>query len=176
MKRPSRDEIIRLLDLSPLPDEGGWYRQTYRAETDYSQGRAVSTAIYYFLDADPDCFSAIHRLPSDEIWHFYTGDPVRLVILGTPFQGDAAGESGAPSFAAKDIILGTDLAAGERVQYVVPGGAWFGAYLLPGGEYALMGTTVAPGFEFSDYEEGSREKLLREFPGSADEIVRLTRV
>jgi len=161
--KPSRDEIIGLLGLSPLPDEGGRYRQTYRSEAEYADGRAVSTAIYYFLDSDPDCFSAIHRLPSDEIWHFYLGDPVRLVLLD-------------PSGSTKELILGNDLTAEERVQYVVPAGVWFGAHLRPGGEYALMGTTVAPGFEFSDYEGGSRADLVRKFPQAADDIVRLTRV
>ncbi|MFP4564088.1 MAG: cupin domain-containing protein [Spirochaetia bacterium] len=161
--KPSRDEIIGLLGLSPLPDEGGWYRQTYRSEAEYADGRAASTAIYYFLDSDPDCFSAIHRLPSDEIWHYYVGDPVRLVILE-------------PHGSTKEITLGNDLTAEERVQYVVPAGVWFGAHLLPGGKYALMGTTMAPGFEFSDYEEGSRADLVCKFPQAADDIVRLTRV
>jgi hypothetical protein len=176
MNRPSRDEILRLLDLHPLPDEGGWYRQTYRADTEFGEGRAASTAIYYFLDSDPDCFSAIHRLPSDEVWHFYLGDPVRLVVLDPRPEDTASDEGKTSPKIGGEIILGSDLAEGQYLQYVVPAGVWFGAYLISGGEYALMGTTVAPGFEFSDYEEGSRELLLREYPSSAKEILRLTRV
>lgn len=170
MTRPSAEQIIRQLGLEPLKGEGGRFRQTYRAGTvvpadslppNFTNNRPVSTAIYYFLDSDPDCFSAMHRLPSDELWHFYLGDPVKLVVLG-PADG-------------KEVVLGHNISAGEHVQFVVPAETWFGAYLLPKGEYALMGTTVAPGFDFADYEEGSRTELISRFPGFKREILRLTR-
>jgi predicted cupin superfamily sugar epimerase len=163
------DEIRKHLKLQPHPAEGGYFAETYRSEhllspnalpAGYPGARSVSTAIYYLLT--PDSFSAMHRLRGDEIFHFYLGDPVELL------QVDAKG-------AGEVFVLGQDIVAGMKLQHVVPGGAWQGSRLRAGGKYALLGTTVAPGFDYQDFEIGEREELLAEFPAFAPLITALTR-
>jgi predicted cupin superfamily sugar epimerase len=159
------EQLINLLDLKPLPREGGWYRETYRADlllpsealpSPYGARRAAGTAIYYLLTLDT-C-SALHRLPGDEVFHFYLGDPVEM------FQLD-------PQLGAGRILtLGVDLLAGQRPQVVVPGGVWQGSWLRPGGAFALMGTTMAPGFDFADYEHADPSRLAAAFPDFAERI------
>lgn len=162
------EEIIHDLNLQPLPQEGGYYRETYRSEVtlppevlpdEYSGERRVSTAIYYLLT--PDQVSAMHRVPGEEIFHFYLGDPVEMLQLHPDGRGEV-------------VKIGNDLAAGCRPQVVVPGGTWQGSRLAPGGELALMGTTVAPGFEFDDYQHGDRGKLIAAYPEFAERITELT--
>jgi predicted cupin superfamily sugar epimerase len=126
----------------------------------YRGDRTYSTAIYFLLT--PDTFSAMHRIPTDEIFHFYAGDPVTL------FRLNADGR-------AETMILGSDLAAGERPVCIVPGGVWQGSRLVAGGRWGLLGTTVAPGFEFDDLEMGTRADLLARFPQHADTLARFTR-
>lgn len=165
---PTADQIIKLLDLQPLPIEGGMFRLTYISSERYSdpsrspQIKALSTAIYYLLTAGPDSFSALHRLPTDEVWHFYLGDTVEMMLL-------------APDGRDEIVHLGPDLLAGQRVQYVVPAGVWQGARLAAGGDFALMGTTMAPGFIESDYEGGERAALVAAYPDQAERIHDLTR-
>lgn len=144
--------IIQRLGLEPLRPEGGWYRETHRGPRDAS-GRSASTAIYYLLGAGE--VSRVHRLPQDEVWHFYGGDPVELLVLEPGGDG-------------RLILLGRDLSAGQAPQGVVPGGAWQGARLAGAGRWALMGTTVAPGFELGDFDAGDAEALAREFPSWRD--------
>jgi len=161
------DEIRALLDLAPHP-EGGFFRETYRAAealpagalpARYGGDRALGTAIYYLLA--PDAFSALHRLRSDEVFHFYAGDPVEMLLLAAGGRGEV-------------LTLGGDLAAGQRPQHVVPAGVWQGARLRAGGAWALLGTTVAPGFDFADYEAGARAALQRAWPAFAPLIAALT--
>jgi len=163
------DEIRRVLKLQPHPAEGGFFVETYRSEhsltpeslpAGYPGPRSVSTAIYYLLT--PDSFSAMHRLRGDEIFHFYLGDPVELLQI----NANGAGEV---------VILGQDIVAGMKLQHVVPGGAWQGSRLRNGGKYALLGTTVAPGFDYRDFEIGEREELVAEFPRWEELIRQLTR-
>jgi predicted cupin superfamily sugar epimerase len=165
---PSAEELIRLLRLSPHPKEGGFFRETYRSAeatraealpARYGSPRHHATCIYYLLT--PTSFSALHRLKTDEIFHFYLGDPVRILQL-------------APDGTGKTIVLGPDLLAGEEVQVVVPRGMWQGSILEPGGKFALLGCTVAPGFEYVDYEEGRREDLRQRYPEFGSLIERLT--
>ena len=160
--------VIRLLDLQPHPAEGGYFAETYRADETlpaavlpgrYGGARAAGTAIYYLLTADN--VSAMHRLASDEVFHFYLGDAVEMLHLFA--DGNAA-----------TVILGADLEAGERPQAVVPRGTWQGARLRPGGRFALMGTTVAPGFDFADFELGGRTALTGAYPAHAGMIAALT--
>jgi predicted cupin superfamily sugar epimerase len=161
-------DLIRLLDLQPHPREGGWFRETYRADeritasglpSRYTTPRSVGTAIYYLLT--PDTISPLHRLASDEIFHFYFGEPVRMLQLF-------------PDGRSKTAVLGSDLAAGQSPQVVVPRGVWQGSFLEAGGSFALLGCTVAPGFEYADYEEGRCETLLAQYPACAELIRRLT--
>ena len=162
--------IKTVLGLRPLPVEGGYFAQSYRAEDvlpaeslpgRYGGDRRLGTAIYYLLT--PDTFSALHRLPTDEVFHFYLGDPVEQVRL----YPDGTGET---------VLLGSDLAAGMRPQAVVPRGVWQGARLAAGGRhgYALLGTTMAPGFDDADYEPADRAALTAEYPAFAALITALT--
>lgn len=147
---PSADELIAHLNLQPHPKEGGYFRETYRSRHhldtsnlpgDYGSARSLSTAIYYLLK--PGTFSALHRLKSDEVFHFYLGDPVRMLQL------DADGKG-------RTLVLGPNVMKGHEVQTLVPAGVWQGSMLEPGGKFALLGCTVAPGFDYADYEEGTR--------------------
>ncbi|PZA08243.1 MULTISPECIES: cupin domain-containing protein [unclassified Meiothermus] len=153
-------EVIRILGLKPHP-EGGHYIQTFKSPLllEARQGqRAASTAIYFLLEAGD--FSAWHRVCSDEVWHFYAGGGLELHLLS---------EEGVYS----KVRMGSNLLQGERPQAVVPAGVWQAA--CPVGNYALVGCTVAPGFEFADFELPSREELGRRFPQHAELIARLTR-
>lgn len=160
------DEIKRLLNLEPHPREGGSFLRTWRAEETiprealparYTSERAAGTCIYYLLE--PDTFSEMHRLASDEIFHFYLGDPVEMLQL-------------APDGSARTVILGNDLASGQSPQVIVPKFVWQGSRLMSGGKVALLGCTVSPGFDFVDYEAGRAEPLMREYPQYA-ELIRL---
>jgi uncharacterized protein len=162
------EEVIRILSLVPLPREGGFFRETYRSKLRippealppvYDGPRQAGTGIYYLLT--PGSASLIHRLPGDEIFHFYLGDPVEMFQLH-------------PNGKAYSIIIGSDLERGMQPQVVVPAGAWQGSRLVAGGRFALMGTTMAPGFEGDDFEAGNRAVLLRQFPEYADLIRALT--
>jgi predicted cupin superfamily sugar epimerase len=166
---PIAEELIRLLHLEPLPREGGWYRETFRSSLQlpvnaisprYGTARSASTAIYYLLT--PDTFSALHRLPTDEVFHFYLGDPVEMLQLGPN-----------PEDGGRIVTLGSDILAGQQVQTVVPAGVWQGSVLRSGGAFALMGTTMAPGFDFADYEAADRDALIAAFPDFADHITHL---
>jgi predicted cupin superfamily sugar epimerase len=155
-------------------ESSAWSRTRWRAVTSprpdhipasglpsgYGTARAASTAIYYLLT--PDTFSAMHRLASDEIFHFYLGDPVEMLHLH-------------PDGTHQITILGPDLEAGQRPQVVVQRHIWQGARLIPGGQYALLGTTVAPGFDYTDYETAPRPSLLTSHPAAKDLILALTR-
>ncbi len=162
------EEIIRQLGLKPHPEEGGFYRETYRSPenlqgeslpTRYSSIRSLGTAIYYLLS--PNSVSAIHRLTTDEIFHFYLGDPVEMLWL-------------CPDGSARVLTLGQDLMKGDLPQVVVPMGTWFGSRLQPGGRVALMGTTMAPGFDFADYEDGDQATLISQYPSQETLIRQLT--
>jgi predicted cupin superfamily sugar epimerase len=161
-------KLIIDLDLQPLPGEGGYYRETYRSkQTIDLSGRAkaphrekqLSTAIYYLLTADT--FSALHRLSSDEIFHFYRGDPVTMLQL-------------LPDGEARVMVLGQDIEKGQLPQCLVSAGVWQGCCLEESGEYALLGVTVSPGFDFTDLELASRSDLLASYPGQVPLIERLT--
>lgn len=165
---PTAEELIALLDLKPLPREGGYYRETYRSAdrlpasalpARYGVEKSAGTAIFYVLT--PKTFSAMHRLPTDEVYHFYLGNPVEMLQL----RPDGGGQV---------VTLGQDLRAGQLPQTVVPGGVWHGSRLQSGNGYALLGTTMAPGFDFADYEAGERARLADQYPEFTALICRLT--
>lgn len=154
------DEIIAALGLQKHPLEGGYFFETYRTpQTVPGDFRSLSTAIYYLLT--PQTCSRMHRLPGDELFHFYLGDPVQMLHLF-------------PDGTSRELMLGNDLRAGHLPQVVVPGGVWQGATLAPGGKFALIGTTMAPGFHFPDYEQGNRAELTRLWPRYELRIAELT--
>ena len=154
------EQLIKALNLQPHPIEGGYFCETYRSAQDSDSDRCYSTAIYYLLT--PKTFSEIHRLKSDEVFHFYLGDPVEMIHLH---------EDGA----VEEYILGSDILNGQICQLVVPRMVWQGCRLRPGGKFALLGCTVAPGFEFKDYESGSRDDLVTRYPEHQTIITQLTR-
>ena len=168
---PTAQDVVRHFGLEPLPEEGGMFRQSYVAAERiaraalperYAADKPLSTAIYYLLTPEPDSFSALHALPTDEVYHFYAGDPVEMLLL----HPDGHGER---------VRLGADFMHGQHVQYVVPRGVWQGSRLVPGGGWALVGTTMAPGWTASDYLGGARADLAARYPEFAREIERLTR-
>jgi hypothetical protein len=162
------ETLKSLLNLVPLSFEGGYYVETYRSPEligpeclpgRYSGPRNVHTAIYYLLE--PNTFSGMHRLASDEVFHFYLGHPVEMLQLW-------------PDGSGKVVVIGADIQAGMLPQVVVPRGVWQGARLAAGGEFALLGCTVSPGFDFSDYESGSRDLLSQTYPAFTNLIRLLT--
>lgn len=166
---PGVEEIKRLLGLRPLPVEGGYYAESYRSPESlpsdylparYEGPRSFGTAIYYLLT--PDTCSELHRLQTDEVFHFYLGDPVEMLQLSEDGSG-------------RRLHLGQDILQGMVVQALVPRGVWQGTRLLPGGRFALLGTTMAPGFDLADYESGERMTLQRLYPPHAELIGLLTR-
>lgn len=157
------DQIKSLLKLEPHPVEGGSFRRTYTStgRVELPCGvRAQGTAIYYLLEAGT--FSEMHVLASDEIFHFYLGDPVEMLFL-------------LPNGRSALLTLGPDLREGQRPQIVVPAGVWQGTRLVDGGKVALLGCTVTPGFDFADYRGGSYADLAAKWPAEAERIRALTR-
>ena len=145
----SAPEIINTLGLSPHP-EGGYFKETYRSTGVISTlQRNYSTAIYYLL-ANGDK-SHLHRIKQDEIWHFYLGGCLRLCMIS-------------PEGEYREVALGQDVLNGEHLQYVVPAGWWFGAAPAKGAEWSLVSCTVAPGFDFADFEMADRKSLIAQFP------------
>jgi predicted cupin superfamily sugar epimerase len=159
------DDVKKLLDMQPHPREGGWYVRTWESpefvavNERYDGPRRTSTAIYYLLE--PDTFSEIHMLESDEIFHHYLGGPVEMLQLF------ADGSSAV-------TVIGKDIAGGQTLQHVVPRGVWQGSRLLAPEGWALLGCTVSPGFEFVDYKDASAEELIAKWPAEAERIRLLT--
>ncbi|HEX42476.1 MAG TPA: cupin domain-containing protein [Phycisphaerales bacterium] len=184
------DVLIKHFAMRPLEPEGGWFVETWRSgqEVDTPRGkRSLGTAILYLLRAGE--FSAMHRLASDELWHFYLGDPAELLLLkpdgssriitlghavaslarGKGWRADPDGTGATHPFA------GANVSAGHQLQAIVPKGSWQGCRVMEGGRFALMGTTVTPGFEPEDLELGHRDELLRNYSDREPMIVALTR-
>jgi hypothetical protein len=157
------DEIKTLLNLQPHPIEGGFYRRTYTSASALELPRGIrpaGTAIYYLLEQGS--FSEMHVLDSDEVFHFYFGDPVEMLQLY-------------PDGRSALFILGPDLQAGQHVQLAVPAGVWQGTRLIGSGKVALLGCTVTPGFDFADYRNASYDELVEKWPEEAERIRALTR-
>lgn len=151
------EKIKEHFNMIPLANEGGVFCQTYISDEILPEsvipGRdgehTVCSAIMYLLSGD--CFSRMHRLPTEEIYHFYMGDPVEMLQLF-------------PDGTGKVVRMGQDIFNGEYVQLTVPRGTWMGTRLIPGGKWALLGTSMAPGFKDVDYEDGDKEALMEQYP------------
>lgn len=156
-------ELISRLGLVPLPNEGGFFVQTWTSAQRGPGGRALGSAILFLITGED--FSALHRLGTDEIWHFHAGDPAELMVLG-PTAGSC-----------QAFLLGPDVAGPHVPQVIVRAGAWQGARLAPGGPrgWALFGCTLSPAWDEREFELGRREALLGEFPAQAAVIAALTR-
>ncbi|MGE3802576.1 MAG: cupin domain-containing protein [Candidatus Kapaibacterium sp.] len=158
---------INKLSLIEHP-EGGYFRETYRSEhslhpdalpAGLSGGHQLATSIYFLITNDKP--SHFHQLKSDELWHFHEGSSITVHTI------DVEGEY-------RELKLGRNVEAGEDFQHIVPSHTWFGATVEEPGGFGLVSCTVVPGFEFSDFELGSRSELLREFPEHQQIIERLT--
>lgn len=161
-------DLIQMFSLQPLPREGGFYRELYRSDEQIAQevlperfggSRPFGTHILYLLTNEQ--FSAFHRLKSDEVYSFYTGDPIELFQLQ-------------PDGNLLTTIMGNNLAAGHSLTTVVSRHNWQASRVSGQGEFALLGCTVMPGFTFDDYEHGDWENLLRQYPRQHELIMRLT--
>lgn len=163
-KRLSHHEIIKALDLQPLPEEGGFFKRTFesatRIEIFNEKARPASSSIYYLITADN--FSALHMLRVEETYHHYLGDSVDLFLI---FQDGSS----------KISTLGKEILLGERPQIHVPSDTWQGCRIKQKIGWSLLGTTVSPGFEFSDFKLGYRETLSNLYPALSDQIIKLTR-
>ena len=140
--------------LRPLPVEGTLFAATYRGAAGES-----SAMVGLYCD-EPPSLSLFHRLPVDEVWHFYGGDPLRLVLLHADGR-------------CEDVFMGRDAAAGQQMQFVVPAGCWQAGHMVAGGRYSLFGCTLAPAFHSGMFEGGARDDLLARYPQRAADIVRL---
>jgi predicted cupin superfamily sugar epimerase len=157
------DDIKTILRLEPHPVEGGSFRRTYTSQGTVSVPRGVraqGTAIYYLLEKG--AFSEMHVLDSDEVFHFYFGDPAEMLHLY-------------PDGTSATFTLGHDLAAGQHVQLLVPAGVWQGMRLIGDGKVALLGCTVTPGFNYADYHNSKYADLAAKWPDQAERIRALTR-
>lgn len=164
------EQIFKLLNLTPLPNEGGFYRETYRSKikttirfegSQQSVTRTLNTQIYYMVT--PTSFSALHRLKQDEVYYFFGGEPADVLLI----TDDGTHQK---------IRLGTKIQSGEVLQLVVPAGTWQGIKMPAGTDgYSLMGTSVSPGFEFEDFELGDREALSKKWPLLSEIIHAYTR-
>jgi predicted cupin superfamily sugar epimerase len=153
-------QLVERLGMSPLPVEGTFFASTYRSAADTGTGGPVGTAMLGLYCDDPTSRSLFHRLEFDEVWHFYGGDPLRLVLLH-------------PDGSSADVIMGSDVLAGQLVQAVIPAGVWQAGELVGNGRWALFGCTMAPGFTGTCFEGGRIGDLLATHPDREADIRRL---
>jgi uncharacterized protein len=156
-------EIRELIDhykLEELPVEGTLYKRTYCSKQESAEGEPLGSAIIGLYCDEPRSISLFHKLTTDEVWHFYTGDPLRLVLLY-------------PDGSSKDVIMGNNPLKGQHVQFVIPAGVWQAGHMINGGRYSLYGCTMAPGFTSDIFEAGLSDHLLISYPDRADDITEL---
>lgn len=163
-----KETLIEKFDLQPHP-EGGYFKETYRSEGKvltndpphhFPNHRNYSTAIYFLIEKTN--FSSLHRIKSDEIWHFYAGDALEVIEID--LEGNLI-----------KTQVGNDLKNGQTFQYMVKAGHWFGSRVLKGGEFSFVGCTVSPGFDFNDFELAIRQELIDLFPQHTQVITEMTR-
>jgi predicted cupin superfamily sugar epimerase len=157
---PVAQALIDHLRMTPLPIEGTYFVSTYRSAADTAEGAPVGTAMIGLYADDPPSRSLFHRLTHDEVWHFYAGDPIRLLLLH-------------PDGSSEQVTLGNDVLSGQAVQHVVPAGCWQAGELVLGGRWALFGCTMAPGFTGDCFEGGTVGALLASHPRREADIRRL---
>jgi predicted cupin superfamily sugar epimerase len=158
---PEVKTLIEHNHLQPLPVEGTLFVSTYRSPQEYENGKPVGTAMIGMYCDEPQSHSLFHKLKYDEVWHFYGGDPLRLVLLY-------------PDGSSKDVIMGSDPLKEQLVQFVIPAGVWQAGHMVAGGRYSLFGCTVAPGFTGDIFEGGKRENLLKLYPERTTDINQLS--
>lgn len=163
------DYLVKTLHLQPHP-EGGYYKESYRSEElirsealpdRFSGTRSMATAIYFLIEKNN--FSALHKIKSDETWHFYAGDALEVIELH---------EDGV----LKSTLIGNQPGKGEVFQYTVKANIWFGSRVKQGGSFSLVGCTVAPGFDFKDFEMANRTAMIKTYPQHKTMIEAMTRL
>lgn len=158
---PDALAILNHFEFERLPVEGTFFKSTYRSNQEISDGTPVGTAMIGMYCNNPLSVSCFHRLRYDEIWHVYGGDPFDLILLH-------------PDGSSEQILMGSNLLQGEKVQFVVPANTWQAGSLLPGGRYAIFGCTMAPGFSVSGFEAAIAEELITQYPDRTKDIIRLS--
>ena len=158
---PEVSSLLNHFQFETLPVEGTFYKQTYRSTRALENGNPMGTAMIGMYCNDPLSVSCFHRLTHDEVWHFYKGDPLVLYLL----YEDGTSE---------EVIMGTDILAGQKVQFTIPAGVWQAGCLLEGGQYALFGCTLAPGFTGDCFEGGIAGMLIEKYPDRRDIILQLS--
>lgn len=161
MNQTAKD-LIRHFNMTLMETENIYFTQTYASDVRFGEHKPVGTAIVALVTDDPDSYSDMHKLPTDEVWHFYHGDPIELLVLHPDGRDELR-------------LMGTDVLAGQLVQTVVAAGCWMGARLQPGGEYGLFGTTMAPGFTPDDFVPANVGELQKQFPNRANLISSMIR-
>lgn len=153
----SPQQLIEQYQLQPHP-EGGYYKRTYASDElmnaaalpeRFAGDRYFSTAIYFLLEGKQ--FSAFHRIQSDELWHFYTGTGLHIYVIH-------------PDGGTELLKLGNDISNGYSFQHVVKAGCWFASKPVTENGFVFVGCTVAPGFDFADFEMAEKQELLNLFP------------
>jgi predicted cupin superfamily sugar epimerase len=154
---PEVKALIEHYGFEPMPVEDTLFISTYRSDQECGDGAPFCTAMIGLYCEEPHSVSLFHRLPVDELWHFYAGDPLRLVLLY-------------PDGSSQDVIMGNDPPKGHAVQFVVPAGVWQAGHVVAGGRYSLFGCTMAPGYTGDMFEGGIREQLSAAHPDRVDDI------
>jgi predicted cupin superfamily sugar epimerase len=149
---PKVKSLIEHYKFQPLPAEGTFFVSTWRSAGEFENGKPHGTAMIGMYCDEPRSLSLFHRLTADEVWHFYGGDPLRLVLLY-------------PDGSSRDVILSS-----ENVQAVIPAGVWQAGHMVAGGVYSLFGCTVAPGFTGDMFEGGTQKQLLPLYPDRVKDI------
>ncbi len=158
--RPNTRQVIEHFQMTTLPVESTYFIKTYRSKTSRADGSADGSAIVALYSDEPRSCSLFHRLKYDEIWHFYAGDPIRLVLLF-------------PDKTSKDVILGSDFLNGQLSQFVIPAGVWQAGELVAGGEWGLFGCTMSPGFVGEIFEGGHYSDLINDYPERKSDLEKL---
>lgn len=148
--------LIQHYKLQPLPVEGTLFTSTYRSPESLPNGKPYGTGMIGLYCQEPKSISYFHKLSIDEMWHFYFGDPLRLILLY-------------PDGSSKDVVLGNDISQNQVVQFVIPAGVWQAGYTL--GDYSLFGCTLAPGFTDDIFTGGNKEELLNLYPERKEDIL-----
>jgi predicted cupin superfamily sugar epimerase len=155
--QPEVKALMAHYNFQPLPVEGTLFVSTYRSKQEFGGGKPFGTAIIAMYCDEPHSVSLFHKLSVDEVWHFYAGDPLRLVLLY-------------PNGSTRDVIMGTDPLKGQLVQFIIPAGVWQAGHMVAGGRYSLFGCTMAPGFTEEMFEGGTRMQLIDIYPERAADI------
>ena len=154
---PEVEALIEHYKLEPLPVEETQFISSYRSDQEFGDGKPCGTAMIALYCDEPRSVSLFHKLPVDEVWHFYGGDPLRLVLLH-------------PDGSSEDVIMGNDPLKGHYVQFVVPASVWQAGHMVSGGRYSLFGCTMGPGFTDDMWEGGIRDQLIEAYPDRVNDI------